>query len=387
MPVYKSDEKTKDGRMWYFKTYKKDFQGNNKAYKSKKYATKSEAQEAERLFLIKRDNPTNKPFPLIADDYFKNAYKVNKETTVYCYESCYNNHIKHFFSQYNINEIDIKILKHWKEYMLEKELHINTLNNAYGVLNNIFNHAITNYGLQNNCIATLGPFHKKNDKVIPDSEKLRYITHEHFLKFLKVINDDMWKTFFTFLYYTGMRKGEVQALTWKDIDFQNSEIIVNKTLSVKSKSNNYIITSTKTKNNRKIKMSSHLKDTLIEYKTITKKYKDFSENWFVFGNSRFLPQTTIDRYKHNYFNLYNKDKSKKEQIKEITIHEFRHSHVSLLINEYIKVSKEKNLKVDTAKFFLMMSDRMGHSIQVMQNTYMHLFPTIQDEIVDLLDNL
>jgi integrase len=108
-------------------------------------------------------------------------------------------------------------------------------------------------------------------------------------------------------------------------------------------------------------------------------FKDFDEKWFVFGGTRFMPQTTIDRKKSYYF--------KKSGIKEITMHEFRHSDVSLLINEYIKTSKEKNMKIDTAKFFLMMSNRMGHSLGVMQKTYMHLFPTIQDEIVDLLDNL
>jgi len=30
---------------------------------------------------------------------------------------------------------------------------------------------------------------------------------------------------------------------------------------------------------------------------------------------------------------------------------------------------------------------MGHTIEVMQKTYMHLFPTVQDEIVNLLDDL
>lgn len=45
------------------------------------------------------------------------------------------------------------------------------------------------------------------------------------------------------------------------------------------------------------------------------------------------------------------------------------------------------MKVDTAKFFLMMSSSMGHKIDVMQRTYLHMFPTMQDEIVDLLDNL
>lgn len=56
--------------------------------------------------------------------------------------------------------------------------------------------------------------------------------------------------------------------------------------------------------------------------------------------------------------------------------------MSLLINEYVKSGQ-----TDTTKFFLMLSNRMGHSIKVMQETYMHLFPTIQNEIVDLLDNL
>ena len=69
-------------------------------------------------------------------------------------------------------------------------------------------------------------------------------------------------------------------------------------------------------------------------------------------------------------------------VKRITVHEFRHSHVSLLINEYIKQGN-----TDTAKFFVLMSQRMGHTIEVMQKTYMHLFPTVRDEIVNLLDDL
>ncbi len=151
-------------------------------------------------------------------------------------------------------------------------------------------------------------------------------------------------------------------------------------MKVKKKNNNlnntpnFKITSTKNNINRKIKMSKTLKEQLLKYKETVKKYTDYNNNWYVFGNSRFIAQTTIDNKKHFYFNL--------SGIHEITIHEFRHSHVSLLINEYVKSGQ-----TDTAKFFLMMSNRMGHTIGVMQKTYMHLFPTIQNEIVDLLDNL
>lgn len=115
-------------------------------------------------------------------------------------------------------------------------------------------------------------------------------------------------------------------------------------------------------------------DQLKEYHEFVMCYTDYSDDWFVFGCSRFLPQTTIDRIKHKYFEL--------SGINEITIHEFRHSHVSLLINEYIKSGGK-----DTAKFFVMMSNRLGHTIEVMQKTYMHLLPTVQDEIVDILNNI
>ena len=184
----------------------------------------------------------------------------------------------------------------------------------------------------------------------------------------------MCKTFFTFLYYTGCRKGEVLALTWNDIDFKSNIIEINKTLYSKIKGC-FEITNTKNYQNRKIKMSNRLIQQLILYKNKLIKENKYNPNSFVFGGDRFLPLTTIDNHKNKYFKKAGFDNP-------ITIHEFRHSHVSLLINEYIKYGQ-----TDTTKFFLMMSNRMGHTIQVMQETYMHLFPTIQDEIVNLLDIL
>lgn len=83
---------------------------------------------------------------------------------------------------------------------------------------------------------------------------------------------------------------------------------------------------------------------------------------------------------NKYRKIYFKEAGLEKRL--ITIHEFRHSHVSLCINEYIKSGQS-----DSTKFFLMMSQRMGHSLRVMQETYMHLFPSVQDNIVSLLDNL
>lgn len=378
MAVYKDNTKTKDGRQWYFKVYKKDFDGNSKAFKSKRYLTKKEAQEEEALFLLKRDNPLKKKFILISNDYFKEMYRIRKESTVYSYENAFKKNILPFFDTFYIDEINVSIINNWKENMEKNNFKLSYLNKLYNILKGIFDFAIKNYGLPNNPMQQSGRFEKKNEEIIDDKEKLRYITYDEFQQFISVVNNNMWKTFFTFLYYTGMRKGEVQALNWNDIDFKQNIIIVNKTLTVKTREH-YKITSTKNNINRNIKMNNVLIDILKNYKKEMMEYSDFKNSWFVFGGPRFLPQTTIDNVKHKYFSLSN--------VNEITIHEFRHSHVSLLINEYVNTSKEKNMKIDTAKFFLMMSNRMGHTINVMQSTYMHLFPTIQDEIVDILNNL
>ena len=373
MAIYKDKNKTSDGRCWYFKVYKKDFNGINKAYKSKRYLTKTEAQEEEALFLLKRDNPINKPFVLIAKDYFKEMYNIRKESTVYSYENAYNKNIKPYFSNFYIKDIKVSIINEWKLEMAKNDFKTSYSNKLYNILKGIFDFAMRNYGLESNPVVISGRFQEKNDIVIKDEERLRYITYDQFNKFISVIDDLMWRTFFIFLYYTGMRKGEVLALTWKDIDFNNNEIIVNKTLYSKLKGK-YTITSTKNNLNRKIKMSKTLKEQLFLYKQEMMKYTDYNNDWFIFGCSRFLPITNIDRYKDYYFKL--------AELEPITIHEFRHSHVSLLINEYVKSGQ-----TDTTKFFLMVSNRMGHSIDVMQRVYLHLFPTIQNEIVDILDNL
>ena len=376
MAVYNEKNKskwTKDGRHWYFRVYYRDINGKPKHKESKMFSTKQEAEQEELLFITRRDNPTLVKFNIVARDYFKYMYKSRKESTIYSYEHAFKKNIMPYFSDFYINNIDIKNINFWKKEMEKKGYKLTYLNKLYVILKEIFDYAIKNYNLETNKVQLCGRFERINDEVIRDEEKLRYITYDEFNKFISCIDDIVWKTFFIFLYYTGMRKGEVQALNWNDIDFENNEIIVNKTLSVKTKEH-YKITSTKNYINRKIKMSKTLREQLITYKDYCKSFSDFKESWFIFGCSRFMPQTTIDNKKHHYFKL--------SGVREITIHEFRHSHVSLLINEYVKSGQ-----TDTTKFFLMLSNRMGHSIKVMQETYMHLFPTIQNEIVDLLDNL
>lgn len=377
MAIYKDKTSTKDGRCWYFVRKKDGIQ-----YKSKKYLTKKEAQEEEAKYILKNDNIIKKNFHIVALDYLDYIKRKKKMST---YETAFRNYYKHiypYFKDHDINDLNTINLNKWKSEIDKQNFSFNFSNKLYSIFCTILDYAVCNYNLPNNELRKIKRFERKNDEVIKNEDKLRYITLEQFNKFIDFVENNMYKTFFIFAYYTGCRKGEITALNWHDIDFDNRVIHINKTLYSKIAGytgENVVINSTKNNLNRDIKMSNYLYDTMLKYKKEVMQYSDFDENWYVFGNTLYLPNVSIDREKDKAFQL--------SGVPRITMHEFRHSHVSLLINEYVKTSREKNMKIDTAKFFLMMSDRMGHTIDVMQNTYLHLFPTIQDEIIDLLDNL
>lgn len=376
MSTFKDKEKTKDGRQWRFKVYYHNEDDKLKPYTSKRYKLKKEAEAAERVFKLNRDVPVKKRFDVVSDDYFKDAYIRLKESTANTYYRQYKNNILPYFKNKFIDEINVTDIENWKNKLLKKKIKTSTCNEYYVVFKEIFTYANRKFELNYNPVALSGRFKKRNDEVIKTEEKLRYITYDEYCKLINVIHDDLYHCLFLTFYFTGMREGEIQALNWNDIDFNRKVIIVNKTLSTDTKKEKYKITTTKNYLNREITMSKILYNELKKYKEIVMKYEDFREDWFVFGNDDFLTVYQITKYKDNYFVEAGLEKN------IITIHEFRHSHVSLCINEYIKSGQ-----TDSTKFFLMMSQRMGHNLRVMQEIYMHLFPSVQDKIIDLLDNL
>ena len=373
---------TSDGRSWYYTYSFIDEYGNRQRSRSKLYKTKKEAKEEEAINILKKapDN-RNKNFHIVALDYFNELSQTRRKSTLYSYKKDYNNHIKPFFENYNIYKINTRVIKCWADEMKEKNISIAYCNKIYSILKNIFDYAMKYYELELNPAKMFGRFKTEARKRVVVKDKIRYITKEDFEQFINVIDNPLYRMYFIFLFYTGCRRGETAALTWKEVDFNKKEILICKTLS-QDNIGSAVIQPPKNNKDRIIKMSKTLYDELLKYKRMIKRYSDFSDNWFVFGNGIYLPRTTINRYKTKYFKKLNEGKKENEIIQEITVHEFRHSHVSLLVNEYLKSGQ-----TDTTKFFVMMSDRLGHTVEEMQKTYLHLFPTIQNEIVDILDNL
>ncbi len=97
-----------------------------------------------------------------------------------------------------------------------------------------------------------------------------------------------------------------------------------------------------------------------------KKQYGFSEKWYVFGDKEPLSPNILRYNKNKYTQLAG--------VKQIRIHDFRHSCASVLINNGASI-------MVVAKF-------LGHAkIDETLNTYSHLLKNKMDEIVQTVNNL
>lgn len=146
-----------------------------------------------------------------------------------------------------------------------------------------------------------------------------------------------------------MRKGELLALKWEDIDFINKTISINKTIT-----REHEIQTPKTQtSNRIISISDNLINELSKLKR---------DSEFIFD----ISFTQLKRKKDYYCNL--------SGVKQIKIHEFRHSHACLLFTNKIEIED--------------ISYRLGHSnISMTMSTYLKYLPRNEKRVVNLLNSL
>jgi integrase len=365
--------KTKDGRSWFFKTTYKDLNGNIKQIKSKKYELKRDAEEAERIFLISlTDKVEYKDMTfkdLILD--FDNSKKDKVKITSYSnYKKFYK--LLKDFDNIKLKDFNITHFNKWKDELNKKDYSTRYKNNIYKFLRTLLNYAVKYHEFNfNQVLNKMTNFTNPNEL----KKEMLFWTYEEYSLFIKEEKDIRYKTFFETLYYCGLRKGEANALTWKDIDFDKKTISINKNLTQKIKGEKYIVLPTKTKgSNRILPLTDKLVSELVELKEYYKKYKNFSNNLFVFGGIAPLSDSSTHAHKDNNVKKANEKLDNDKKINNIRIHDFRHSCASLLISKGANIS--------------LVSKYLGHSnISTTLNTYTHMFKSEFDDIVKELNKL
>ena len=359
----KQKEQTKDGRKWMFQVYYKGLDGINKKYRSKKFLTKKEAQEAERQFVLTLDQSINHRDMTFKDLYLAfYEYQSDKvrETTI----KTYRDRIKYLelFDKIKLRELNINHFELWKK-------EINKLPIATSYKNDLFKFvkAILNFGTRWYDFNFAPVYNKMTNFTDPNELKkeMEFFTIDEFHKFISVEDDIVFKPLFETLYYMGLRKGELRGLQWKDIDFNNKMMKIHKQIPSIYSMDNYKISPLKTKNsNRDLPINDLLIYDLKKLYKKQKEYKNFSQEWFVFGNELPIPKDAIRTRKNKNCKL--------AEVKQIRVHDFRHSCASFLINYGASITL-------VAKY-------LGHTkIDETLNTYSHMYQNKLEDIVKLIN--
>ncbi|HIQ91048.1 MAG TPA: site-specific integrase [Candidatus Coprosoma intestinipullorum] len=363
---------TKDGRSWYFDVYYIDMYGNRKEKKSKYYKLRKEAKNAEMEFLSNNEcnktNNKNITLHSVIDEWLLWKSNTVKSTTAYWIELIVNKHITSYFSsQLKLQEITSNILTKWKDNLKKEQLCIKSQNRTIGYFKEILHFASDNYNFDYRITNQLQKYRvEKNHKQINDA-LINYWTYEQFEQFIKYVKerDNFYYVLFRFLYFTGVRFGEMAALTWNDIDFTKKTVKINKTLTTKIKGKDFDVLDPKTENsNRYIDLDDNLIELLKEHKSHESKIYNFNNDMFVFGNIKHIAYMTVQRRLKQY--------TKDSKVgKFITIHGFRHSHASFLINLGLDIRN--------------VAERLGDTKDVIERTYYHMFPEKKSETINAIN--
>ena len=137
-----------------------------------------------------------------------------------------------------------------KEYLqkfikgLEEKYSKSYVSKYYYTINKIFKYAVDEDYI------VINPMTKVRRSAFKDEVKKEMLFWEpsEFEIFIRYVKNPEMQRFYVFLYYMGTRKGEAQALQWKDVDFDKNTIRIYKTVTNKIKGKAWEITSPKTQN-------------------------------------------------------------------------------------------------------------------------------------------
>ncbi|MED4990107.1 site-specific integrase [Parageobacillus toebii] len=331
---------------------------SKRGFASKKEAELAAAEVEKKLFvgdvdIVKNSDITVKDW---IEQYLELYGSQLRETTLKTRKTRLYNHIIPELGNYKLQ----KLTRMQYQKFINKKLDAmkeSTVKSLHGTFMTIVNKAVEHGIIDRNKFQGIS-ISKGNEE-----EKIKFLTKEEVEKLLmvaKTFEFDEYMSVFILL-RTGLRKGELLALTWDDIDFDNKLMTINK-------NRNHLGTfppKTK-KSNRVISMDNKL----------TKELKRFqlwqAKNKLQFGRYQFNNYVLVDRYGVPYhewkINAILENMAEKANLSPISPHALRHTHAVMLL--------ESGVDIKTV------SDRLGHTkINMTADVYLHVSRKQEDEAV------
>ena len=344
-------EKDKKTGKWLIQYRYTDWQGKRRKSTKRGFATKREAEEWLRNFLITQKADFDMKFEDFWKMYYADMETRLREHTMRTKKYIVELKILPYFGNKRVNDITAADIRQWQNELIKmgySPTYLKTINNQ---LSAIFNYAIRYYDLKSNPCAKAGSMGKSK------AEEMDFWTGEEFRKFIdSVMNKRLSYMAFMTLYWTGMRLGELLALNPKDVDLEKRTISITKSYQRLGKKD--VITPPKTPKSKRV-------ITVPEF--LAADIKDYMDSLYdLQENDRLFPIT-------KYYLEHEMQRGIKESgVKRIRVHDLRHSHASMLIELGFSP--------------LEIANRLGHEkVETTLNTYAHLYPNKQTKLAERLD--
>ena len=330
-----------------------------------KKEVKQKTKEAEIAFLqngstrFQASNITTyKELASLWWESYKHTVKPNTQLNV---RRLLDNHILPLFGSYKLDKLTTPLIQN-----IVNKLADNTNKGEEGAFLYYDSlHALNKRILQYGVVMQAIPFNPAREVILPRNtqkakrEKVKHFDNDElksFLKYLDTLDVSRYRyyyeiTLYKFLLATGCRINEALALSWSDIDLENSVVHITKTLNYKQETNSP-------------KSKASLRDIDIDQATVSmlKQYKrrQVQEAWQLGRSETVVFSDFIHEYPNNRtLQTRLRTHFKRAKVTNIGFHGFRHTHASLLLNSGIPYKE--------------LQHRLGHStLSMTMDVYSHL---------------
>lgn len=375
MPLYKTKVK-KDGLQQYLVrvNYTDNF---GKAHALTRHAyglaeAKQMEQDIIREYCTKKPAVTRMTVQQLYEEYILAKENEVRYSSLVKIKNCISKGVLPTLSDKQIAKLTVKHMQDWKNETAKKGFAQATLRNYYGEFRQMLNYAVRMGYIPKNPLTVVGNF--KQSFEIKPKDKIQYYTVEQFIKFIAeakkaaqekdTINEWSYYVFFNIAFYTGARKGEIYALKWSDIE--GNILHIRRSVAQKYGKGD-IETPPKNKSSyRDLQIPAPLMEIFLEQKERQMQDENFTEDYRVCGGITCIRDSTVTNKNVEYGN--------KAGLPHIRVHDFRHTHATLLINEGINVQE--------------IARRLGHSsTKETLETYAHLYPREEERSIRILDKI
>lgn len=338
MPVYKDKNGT-----WFYSFKKKNTLGEWKTFKKRGYRTKREASAAEREAIGSVTATVSVTFREMAELY--EDYNNSSETA----RTKHRQHLKYRFANYAdlpMGKIDQTTLMRYRAELGKMRFATETKNQTITYIRTVITFAHRFYGYEDNAFV-LGAFRQTDEEVLKEFEVW---TPEEFNRFVECVDNELYKLFFTFIFWTGCRRGEAIAV--------QKENIGDHTVTFKYSQHDQKggLKPTKGRSRRTIKLDDIL---FVQLQPLLK-----TNGKYLFGGETGLSREIIQSQRIEAI--------AKSGVKPIRLHDFRHSHATWLINNGVNI--------------VAVSKRLGHKdVSTTLSVYTHLLESTDNEMIDKIN--